>query len=38
MITENNKKDPKAWTKLEKIGKEISKKWNTDKTSWQILT
>jgi len=32
------RKDPKAWEKLQKLGKEISKSWKLDKPSWQIIS
>jgi hypothetical protein len=32
------KKDPKVWEKLQKLGKEISKSWKSDKPSWQIIS
>jgi len=32
------KKDPKAWKKLQRLGKDISKSWKSDKPSWQIIS
>lgn len=32
------KKDPKAWERLQKLGKEISKSWKSKKPSWQIIS
>ena len=32
------KKDPKAWEKLDAIGKEISKSWKSKKQSWQLIS
>ncbi len=35
---EREKKDPKAWEKLEKVGKKISNSWKSDKQSWQLIS
>ena len=35
---ELEKKDAKAWNRLEEIGREISKNWHSKKTSWQIIS
>ena len=35
---EGEKKDPKAWEKLERVGKEISDSWKSDKQSWQLIS
>ena len=35
---EREKKDPKAWEKLERVGKEISNSWKSDKQSWQLIS
>ncbi|MCK4613935.1 MAG: hypothetical protein KAU14_03955 [Thermoplasmata archaeon] len=35
---ELDKKDAKAWNRLEEIGKEISQNWHSKKTSWQIIS
>lgn len=32
------KKDPKAWGRLDAIGKEISKSWKSKKQSWQLIS
>ena len=32
------KKDPKAWERLDAIGKEISKSWKSKKQSWQLIS
>ncbi len=32
------KKDPKAWSRLEALGKEISKSWKGKKPSWQLIS
>jgi hypothetical protein len=32
------KKDPKAWEKLEEVGKKISNSWKSDKQSWQLIS
>jgi hypothetical protein len=32
------KKDPKAWERLDAIGKEISKSWKSKKPSWQLIS
>jgi hypothetical protein len=34
---EREKKDPKAWEKLERVGKKISDSWKSDKQSWQLI-
>ena len=31
-------KDPKAWERLEAIGKEISRSWKSKKQSWQLIS
>ncbi len=31
-------KNPKAWEKLEVLGKKISKLWKSKKSSWQIIS
>jgi hypothetical protein len=35
---EREKKDPKAWEKLERVGKKISNSWKSDKQSWQLIS
>jgi hypothetical protein len=35
---EREKKDPKAWEKLEEVGKKISNSWKSDKQSWQLIS
>jgi len=35
---EREKKDPKAWEKLERVGKKISDSWKSDKQSWQLIS
>jgi len=35
---EREKKDPKAWEKLEKVGRKISDSWKFDKQSWQLIS
>lgn len=32
------KEDPKAWERLDAIGKEISKSWKSKKQSWQLIS
>ena len=32
------KKDPKAWERLDAVGKEISKSWKSKKQSWQLIS
>jgi hypothetical protein len=35
---EREKKDPKAWEKLERVGKKISDSWKSDEQSWQLIS
>jgi hypothetical protein len=35
---EREKKDPKAWEELERVGKRISNSWKSDKQSWQLIS
>ncbi len=35
---EREKKDPKAWEKLERVGKRISNSWKSDRQSWQLIS
>ena len=35
---EREKKDPKAWEKLGRVGREISDSWKSDKQSWQLIS
>jgi hypothetical protein len=35
---EREKKDPKAWEKLEKVGKKISNSSKSDRQSWQLIS
>lgn len=32
------KKDPRAWNRLEALGREISKSWKSKKPSWQLIS
>jgi hypothetical protein len=35
---DREKKDPKAWDRLHRIGGEISKAWKSKKPSWQLIS
>ena len=32
------KKDPKSWDRLHMVGKEITRDWKSDKSSWQLIS
>lgn len=32
------KKDPRAWNRLEALGREISKSWKSKKSSWRLIS
>ncbi|MFQ6088647.1 MAG: hypothetical protein ACE5K0_07075 [Candidatus Methanofastidiosia archaeon] len=35
---EKERKDPKAWKKLESVGEEINNSWKSERESWQIIS
>jgi len=32
------RKDPKAWEKLDKLGKDIAKAWKVPESSWELIS
>ncbi len=38
LAIKRGRKDPNAWKKLEKLGKEIGEHWQAERPSWQIIS